>query len=140
MSQTPPPDEPGQVRVSDSFIRHSGPPEQVEVNKYQLLLVLDRMSRQGKRTQKLEWAAWAASAFVPMLVSLVTATFANVLWQALFIVGDAVAGVVTVILVVWGLVDVTQAHPTPEQVVENIIGELDEARRKTVGHDGTVAR
>ena len=110
------------------------------MNKYQLLLVLDRMSRQGKRTRKLEWAAWAASAFLPMLASLVTATFATVLWHAVFIVGCVVAGVVAVILVIWGLVDVTHPYPTPEQVVEKIIGELDEARRKAGGRDYTVAR
>ncbi len=127
------------MRVSDSFIRHSGPPEQVEVNKYQLLLVLDRMSRQGKRTQKLEWAAWAASAFVAMLVSLVTATFASPIWHAVFILGDALACAAAVILVVWGLVDLTRAHPTAEQIVENIIAELDEARRKARDQDSTVA-
>lgn len=123
---------PSNIRAADireGVITHSAPPENIVINKFQLLLVLERMQRE--RPRKLEWCFLPAGIFVGVMLALLTADFKDSLgvdkatWHALALLTAAVTAIATVVLFcLWAYSAIVHPRPTANQIFEGIIREM----------------
>ncbi len=136
MSQDP-------VRISPPVARgvtHAGPIEDVQMNKWHFILVLDRMRAEHGRAH-WDWCLIPFGFFLGMGQALVTSDFkaafgidGNV-WHAAALNFTGLSAVATLGLFVWWVVD-SWRHPakTAEQVWNEVIDEMAKDREKAAAY------
>lgn len=121
---------------SDS-LHHIGINEIITLNKYHLLLVLDRMQKQKPKAPSFETAMIPFGVLVAMIVSLLTSSFKDFagikadVWQMLVLAVVILSGLATAILFgLWLRNRVCYKEKTPDEIVQEIVQEMENDRER----------
>ena len=120
-------------------ILHTDVSEKIEMNKYHLLWVMERLSKKSKGPH-LEHVAIFAAMLLGVLFTLLPADFGDYLgrpaavWEALATGVTVFAGLATLFLFIWWVVNKCKERTqTPEDVVNEIIDQMAKDRERLSG-------
>ena len=110
--------------------------EVLHINKYHLLLVLERLEKQKLKFPLLEHVMIPFGVLIPTLVAFLTADFKNSLglgahvWQMFILTIMVLSTLVTaVFLGLWVRNRIRHKPTTPDKIVEEIIKEMERRKR-----------
>jgi len=131
-----PPSKRGILTVGGTSLTHQGPDEHLIMNKYHVLLVIERLMK------KPSWPNWE-HILIPFglllgtLFSLLTATFQDYLgvkasvWEAFALFVIVLSGITTVVFfLMWLRNKSKNPTQTAEQIVENICAQMDKDQER----------
>ena len=118
-------------------LEHHGISEWLTINKYHLVLVLDRLKKGSKIPTYTDIWPWLGT-FLAFLLALVTTDCKNTLglpsatWYAIFIIALSASLVMVIYTLCRAIIHRKERAKTPEEEVEQIITQLASDRQKMV--------
>jgi hypothetical protein len=117
-------------------VKYEGTNEVFHINRYHLLLVLERFEKQKARFPLFEHVMIPFSVLIPTLVTLLTADFKNSLglsanvWQMFILTVMVLSSLITaVFLGLWARNRGRCKLKTPDEIIEEIIKEMENQKR-----------
>lgn len=119
---------------SDSII-HRGPREEIIINRFHLILVLERLKKGSKLPSYRDVWPWIGT-FVAFLLTLVTAeckdflSFKATSWQAIFFIATVLSFGMIVYTLIQAFAYRKERSKKPEEEVDEIIEKMAKDREK----------
>lgn len=119
----------------DQSLEHTGIPEWIRMNRYHLVLVVERLKKGSKIPSYSDVWPWVFTFFAFLLAVSTTdcKAFLGVpagTWQAIFIIATVLSFGVTVYTLWQAFIHRKERSKTPEEEVDEIIEKLEEDREK----------
>src|SRR6266446_4466445 len=120
------------IQPTTTGIMHSAPSEDLKMNKYHFLLVLERMQQDTRRVRpRGAWSFIPLGVFLTAMQSLITAEFKDavgvtgIVWQSVTVHLAEAAALVTLGLLGWWVIYKCIHHDkSPEQMLNEITDQM----------------